>query len=470
MQDEEVHRHLANVLGPHNISVDEASLRRYASDALRPGRFFPGSDTLQPRPQWVTWPETVAQVQELLRFASQHAIPVVPYGGGTGLMGGATASTGGIVLSLSKLDRIREVCADDLIVTAEAGVVLRDLDAALNQQGLILGHDPWTVPVATVGGAISTNSLGYRGAVYGSMGEQVLGMEVVLPDGSLVATRAVPKSSTGLSLQHLFIGGEGCFGVITAATIKAFPQPEQRSLHALHFPDFPSAYRTVTRLFHIGIVPSLLDMGEEFDLEANSAAPVTEVIEMYLGFEGVREVVDAQAGRTRTIWLAEGGIEQDPQEARHFWESRHLAADGFRRRREESGLAPYFQPASPPVMDYAHMAIPASKVLSFREQCMQLIARHKVGLREFGLWNRPELFSVVLVDRHGMQDDRLGRAMEAMLMLAQDMGGSMEYCHGVGLRLAYLMEREHGTGLDLLKKLKHTLDPKGIMNPGKLGL
>lgn len=469
MQDDEVHRHLAKVLGPHNISADEVSLRRYASDALRPGRFFPGSDTLQPRPQWVIWPETVAQVQEVLHFASQHAIPVVPYGGGTGLMGGATASTGGIVLSLSKLDRIREVCAEDFMVTAEAGVVLRDLDAALNQKGFILGHDPWTVPVATVGGTISTNSLGYRGAVYGCMGEQVLGMEVVLPDGSLVTTRAVPKSSTGLSLQHLFIGGEGCFGVITAATIKAFPLPEQRALHALHFPDFSSAYRTVTSMFHIGIVPSLLDMGEEFDLDANGVAPVTEVVEMYLGFEGVREVVDAQAGRARAIWLAEGGIEQDPQEARRFWESRHLAAEGFRRRREASGLAPYFQPSSPPVMDYAHMAIPASKVLSFREQCMQLIAQHKVGLREFGLWNRPELFSVVLVDRE-MRDDRLGRAMEAVLMLAQDMGGSMEYCHGVGLRLAYLMEREHGAGLHLLKKLKRTLDPKGIMNPGKLGL
>ena len=469
MQDEEVHRHLAKVLGPHNISADEASLRRYASDALRPGRFFPGSDTLQPRPQWVTWPQTVVQVQELLRFANKHAIPVVPYGGGTGLMGGATAAMGGIVLSLSKLNQIREINAEDRMVTTEAGVVLRDLDAALNQHGLILGHDPWTVPVATVGGTISTNSLGYRGAVYGSMSEQVLGMEVVLADGSLVTTRAVPKSSTGLSLRHLFIGGEGCFGVITSATIKAFPQPEQRSLHALHFPDFPSAFRTVTGLFHTGIVPSLLDMGEEFDLDTKDAPPVSEVIELYLGFEGVREVVDAQAGRARAIWLAEGGIEQDPQEARRFWEGRHLAAEGFRRRREESGLAPYFQPASPPVMDYAHMAIPASKVLSFREQCMQLVAQHKVGLREFGLWNRPELFSVVLVDRT-MQDDRLGRAMEAMLMLAQDMGGSMEYCHGVGLRLAYLMEREHGTGLALLKKLKHTLDPKGIMNPGKLGL
>jgi alkyldihydroxyacetonephosphate synthase len=144
----------------------------------------------------------------------------MPYGGGSGLMGGALSIRPCVVVDLSALNRIIEVDSESRSARVQAGLVLEALERRLNDEGYILGHDPWTVPVATVGGAISTNSVGYRAGVYGSMGDQVLGLEAVLPNGEILRTRAVEKSSAGIDLKALFIGGEGCFGIITEATIR----------------------------------------------------------------------------------------------------------------------------------------------------------------------------------------------------------------------------------------------------------
>ena len=472
MNEDDVHRQLVSLLGPDNVSRAEPVLLRHASDALRPSRSFPGSDQLRPRPQWVVWPRSPEQVQGLVRLANEQHIPLVPFGSGTGLMGGATSAHGGVLVDMARLNCIRTVRLEDRTVTAEAGAVLGDVDTELEAHGLMLGHDPWTLPVATVGGTISTNSLGYRGAQYGSMGEQVLGLEAVLPDGNLISTRAVPKTSTGMALHQLLVGTEGCFGIITAATLKAFPLPEHRRLYALRFPTFEAAFRAVDRMYAVGLAPALVDMGEKFapGLPPGwESRPTEDGAELFLGFEGLKEVVRAQARRARQLWEAERGIQRDTRVAQRFWKSRHAAAEGYMRRLRQADRAPFLQPASPPLVDYVHVALPASRVLEYRGRCIELACRHQVHLREFGLWNRPELFSVALMDSVG-SDDRLGRATDAILELAQDLGGSMEYCHGVGLRLAHLMAREHGYGLEVLRKLKHTLDPENIMNPGKLAL
>ncbi|HLC30935.1 MAG TPA: FAD-binding oxidoreductase [Dehalococcoidia bacterium] len=472
MNEDDVHRQLVSLLGPDNVSRSEPVLLRHASDALRPSRAFPGSGRLRPRPQWVVWPRSPQQVQGLVRLANEQHIPLVPFGSGTGLMGGATSAHGGVLVDLARLNGIRAVHPGDRTVTAEAGTVLSDVNAKLEAHGLMLGHDPWTLPVATVGGTISTNSLGYLGALYGSMGEQVLGLEAVLPDGNLISTRALPKTSTGMALHQLLVGTEGCFGIITAATLKAFPLPERRSLYALRFPTFESAFRAVDQMYALGLTPALVDMGEEFEpgpAPGWESRPTEAGTELFLGFEGLKEVVRAQARRARELWGAEGGVQRDTRVAQRFWKNRHAAAEGYMRRMAQADRAPFLQPSSGPLIDYVHVALPASQVLEYRRRCIELARRHRVHLREFGLWNRPELFSLVLMDPEG-SDGRLGQAADAVLTLAQDLGGSMEYCHGVGLRLAHLMAREHGYGLEVLRKLKHTLDPENIMNPGKLAL
>lgn len=462
---------LAEVLGPEGFSNTPAERRRHAADALRRDR---AGDAGAAGPAWVAWPRTPGEVQALVRLAAATGTPLVPYGGGTGLMGGALPGAGAIVVDLTRMDAVRQISAEDRTVTAEAGVVLGDLDRSLAPAGLMLGHDPWTVGVATVGGTISTDSLGYRGGQYGSMGQQVLGLEAVLPDGSLITTKPAAKRSTGPGLHHLFIGGEGCFGIITAATLRVFPLPEARSLHALRFPDFDTGFAAVQALSDAGLVPALLEYGEEFAAPAppgrRAATGAGGSAVLYLGFEGYRELVRAQVRRALTTCRTRGGMALPPAVAREFWDIRHAAAERFVARRDATGVPPLLQPAEPgPVADFVHVALPASQVPGFRRHCLALAAAGGVLVRDCGLWNRPELFSLVLVEPGG-NTAKLRPVVDAVITAAQDAGGAMEYCHGVGVRLAGFMEREHGAGLDVLRAIKRALDPQGIMNPGKLGL
>jgi alkyldihydroxyacetonephosphate synthase len=462
---------LAGILGPGGFSNALAERRRHAADALRRDR---AGDANAAGPAWVAWPRTPGEVQALVRVANATGTPLVPYGGGTGLMGGALPGPSAIVVNLTRMEAVRQLSAADRTVTAEAGVVLGDLDRALSPAGLMLGHDPWTVGVATVGGTISTDGLGYRGGQYGSMGQQVLGLEAVLPDGTLITTTPAAKRSTGPALHHLFIGGEGCFGIITAATLRVFPLPEAHSLYALRFTDFDTGFAAVQALFDAGLVPALLEYGEEFAAPVpagwRAAAGADGSTVLYLGFEGYRELVRAQVRRALATCRAHGGITLPRAVAREFWDTRHAAAERFVARRAAAGVPPLLQPVEPePVADFVHIALRASQVPGFRRRCLAVAEAGGVLVRDCGLWNRPELFSLVLVEPGG-DTPKLRRAVDAVITAAQDAGGAMEYCHGVGVRLAGFMEREHGAGLGVLRTIKHALDPQGIMNPGKLGL
>lgn len=471
-------RSLREALGDENVSVDEADLASYARDALGPGRGYPGYSPEGYRPWVGVRPETTEQVAAIVKLAQQHRVPVVPYGGGTGLMGGALSLRGGIVVDLQRMDRILAISREDRAATVQAGVVLQALHEALQEHGLMLGHDPWSLPVATVGGAISTNGLGYGGAKYGSMGDQVLGLEAVLPNGEVLRTKGVPKASVGIALKHLFIGAEGTIGLITEATLRVFPQPERRLLCAFQFPSFEAGFETIVKLFDLGLRPSLLDYGEEnpsirWEGPAEGDPFHLELPTLYLALEGFQEEVEAQGQRARAICAAFGGKDLGPDAAEHFWEARHIVAERYARNQRRAGGQSPPSPQGRRKVDYVHVALPTSQVLPYRQQCRSILEEYGLALRDWGLWTQPELFSVVMVDMGLMDnggDNRLSEAVDRLLKLAQDRGGSMEYCHGVGLRLAHLMAPEHGFGLDLMRRIKRALDPHNLMNPGKLGL
>ena len=223
---------LIDICGQDNVSVDPVDLDRYSCDALTPHRVFHDADILNALAWAVVKPGSADEVSQVMRLACDYEVPVVPHGGGTGVMGAAIPVQGGVILDLKGLDRVISVNAEDMTVVVESGAILADVSAALEPYGLMLGHDPWSVPIATVGGAISTNGVGYLAAAHGPMGRQVAALEVVLPTGEMLTTRPVPKSSSGPNLNHLFIGSEGNFGVITKATLHVFRVPEERSFSA----------------------------------------------------------------------------------------------------------------------------------------------------------------------------------------------------------------------------------------------
>ena len=453
---------LSAVIEPSRIVTDPDLLDELSWDALSEGRIDPRREPTVQIPVCAVRPRSTEEVQAVVRFANREQVALVPFGGGSGLMGGALSIRPCVAVDLRTMDRIFTIDREARSARVQAGIVLEVLDNQLQDTGFILGHDPWTVPVATIGGAISTNSVGYRAGIYGSMGQQVLGLEAVLPNGEVLRTRAVSKHSAGIQLNSLLIGGEGCFGIITEATIRIFPKPAARLFLGYLFPSFEVGYSTIQQMFAARLQPALLDYGDDEEKHAPGAL-------LYLAFEGNQKLVAAEQSLAATICNQHQGRELDPSEPELFWRDRHEIARQFarnRRRRRERGRNGVYR-------DWIHVALPAAKVLDYRRAAQDLVRRRGVRLQESGLWVQPELFSLRLgAEENSLGDARLAleETVEELLRLAQSFGGSMEYTHGIGFKLAPLMAEEHGYGLEVMRKIKQVLDPNQVLNPGKLGL
>ena len=455
MSAEAIVQALREVLAPEQVVTDRNTLALLARDALHPERFPEG--TAMARPLCVVRPRATADVVSVLQVANTAETPVIPIGGGSGLMGGAASIVPGIVLDVQHLQTIR-IRPTDRMADVGAGVTIKALNQAAAEHGLMCGHDPWTVAVATVGGTISTNSLGYLGGKYGAMGDQVLGVEAVLSTGEVVRTRAVEKSSTGPALHAFFVGAEGCYGIITEATLRLFPIPQERVLQAWRFRDFASGFAAVNTLFDAGIRPGLLDYGDQ-----DPALDHDPFAVLFVSYEGPKRVAKAEAEEAAVLCKRQQGKRMPQREVQEFWDERHAIGDAYAASRRAG--TPWRR--SRPHFDYMHVALPPSAVLAYRRQCLERLAQHDLRATQTGLWDHAGLFSLVYT---GAKLADLAAVQQELLMLCQDVDGSMEYCHGVGTRLAALMEREHRTGVDVLRRVKHSLDPRGILNPGKLGL
>jgi alkyldihydroxyacetonephosphate synthase len=462
---------LTALLGPTQVISDAPRRTLYRLDGLRPSRGYRDRPRLGVLPGCVVRPRSTADVQALVQWANTAHIALVPYGGGTGLMGGAMSDGESVLIDFKSMADIQAIFREDRRAVVQPGVVLSRLEDALQAEGLTAGHDPWTVGIATVGGAISTNGLGYRGGQYGSMGEQVLGLEVVLPDGQLLRTRAVPKSSTGPDLTQLFIGAEGVLGLITEATLQVFPAPEARALLAYTFPTFDHGFAAVLEMAAVGLQPALMELTEDFPIETMARSLIERYpgVSLYLGCEGFQQLVESQRGRAAMICQHQAGKDLGEAAAQAFWNSRHRTAERFQEERLQNlphGILDTRPEAS---FDYIHIALPPSRVLPYRERALDVCRQRGIMVTQCGIWTRPELFSMAMHNPGGRLEI-LADTVDRLLVLAQDMGGSMEYCHGVGVRLAHLLERELGTGTKILAALKRRLDPNDVLNPGKLGL
>lgn len=469
-------RALIAAVGSGQVVVEAARLRRYRGIAW-------GTATsklpLERPPETAlvaVRPRSVDDVVAVVRIARERGVPIVPHGAGTGVQAGASPVQGSILLDVGAMDRILSIDEADRMATVEAGVLLGDLDRAAAAHGLMVGHDPWSQPIATVGGAISTSGVGYLAGKYGSMGEQVLGLEVALATGDVIRTRAVPKSSTGPALRSLFIGAEGVLGVITQADVRLFGVPERRALAGYRFPHFEAGLEAVMEMMAIHLRPAMIDYEEEHP--ADGALRLGQLADlpslMYLALDGFEEDVAAQVARADSICRRGGAQPLAEGEAEAFWGSRHEPAERYLRQLEldPEGLS-WGGRNRRWSSAYLNMGLAPTAVQAFRKRAAVELAPYRLVVKDSGLWGMPELFSVRL--EHQAPDDptavdELEEGTDAALRIAQDLGGSMEYCHGVGLRLAHLMGAELGAGFDVLRRVKRALDPDGLMNPGKLGL
>jgi len=461
--------------GPERVLTQSEQLATFTRDALRPHRGFAEMASLEQRPLAVVQPGSTEDVVHLVAFARQHRISLTPYGGGSGLMGGALSVRPGIVVDMKRMDRMLEINQQSLTVRVQSGMRLRPLGEQLAAHGLMLGHDPWSISIATVGGAIGTHGLGYLGGRYGSIGAQVLGLEVVLGTGEVIRATPLRKRSTGPDLTRLFVGAEGTLGIVTEATLQVFPQPQQRSLLGFTFADFPTGFRAVLALQRRGVQPASLDLAADswhLDLQARRGFPPPPP-SLRLAFDGLEGEVAAQGAAATRIAHDFGASAMALDEVQDYWENRHVIADRWAREPELREGQWLETPFGKSQFDFLHMAIPVNRLLDFRDHAFACMQKYDIFLCEEGVWIWPECYAVVLYGKQTRDNDAarlMHQATEEMYRLAQDVGGSIEYVHGVGVRLGHLMERELGGGLHVLRSLKSTFDPDGIMNPGKLGL
>ena len=462
---------IKQIVSRDNVLTDAKTLEDYAGDAI-PARHWEIPE--QTLPLAVVRPKSTAHVSEVLRAATAARVPVIPYGGGTGVMGGATTITPGIVLDMGSLNNILAVSLEDATATVQPGVILGDLDEVLQNANHFVGHDPWSQPIATVGGAISTNGVGYLAAKYGPMGRQVVGLEVVLPTGEIVRTRSLRRAvPAGMDLTSLFIGTEGIFGVITEATIRIFPDLEERRHYALEFDSFQQGFFAVQRLFSEGMTPAMVDFAQEDETESGgdpilADAPGRSVL--HLSIEGSTAELDTQQDMVWEIVSAYGARDLGPETAQEFWQDRHASGLRYQEARASGQRHPWRE-RSGRAGSYIHTAVPASKVLELRFAAINTFEKAGLKVVECAIWGEPEMFSIIAVDPSGSDDgwQKIRETSDAMINEAIDMGGTIEYCHGVGVRLKHLLPRELGDGgLHLMRSIKTALDPANIMNPNKL--
>jgi FAD/FMN-containing dehydrogenase len=467
---------LQHLFGQEHVLVTSEARTTFARDALRPHRGFAAMTTLEQQPLAVVQPGSTEEVVRLVKLARQYCVPLVPYGGGSGLMGGALSVRPGIVVDMKRMSRVLELDTQAMTVCVQSGIRLRSLGEKLAEHGLLLGHDPWSISIATVGGAIGTNGLGYLGGRYGSMGEQVVGLEVVLGTGEIIRTPPLRKRSTGPDLTRLFIGAEGTLGIVTEATLRIFPQPQRRALIGFHFSDFPAGFRALLAMQRHGVLPTSLDLAVDnwpVDLQERRNFPPPQPPLLRLVFDGLTQEVEALCTEARRIAYDCAATDLGQNELEEYWEARHAIADRWAQNPELREGKWLETPQGKSQFDFLHMTVPVARLLEFRAQAFARIQANGVALCEEGVWIWPECYSLVLYCRQTRGNNAaqiMRRTTEEIYRLVQETGGSIEYVHGVGVRLAHLMQRELSSGLAVLRSLKAGLDPDGIMNPGKLGL
>jgi FAD/FMN-containing dehydrogenase len=438
---QEIVKFLTGIVGKDNVLHESYDLIAYSRDRY-PILTHP---KLGVEPIAVVRPATIDEVRKIVLLANKHRIPLTPRGSGTNYAGSAVPVKGGVVLDLTKMNKILSINEDSMSVKVQAGVILQKLEEALNGKGFTFGHDPGSFPTATVGGCISTRSLGWRAGKYGDMGRLVVSLKAVLPTGVVFETREVPTSSTGFDVSSLFIGAEGTLGVITEAVLRIHPLPEKKVFLLHSFNSFEQAFKSLLKVLRTGLNPtsSLVE-----DYEDKQEA------ELFLYYEGVKEIVEAQVKRVVFILETEGGTKLDDKVAKEYWANRH---DMFSQMNKE-GVADSIEPA-----------VPANKTLEFYKFLKEWIKRSGVKVIGMSSWVYPENLGMdIAFDETKAEAYVVAR--DELVNKALELGGTVSYCVGVGLRFPHLMRKEHGSAFDVMKAIKRVMDPNNIMNPRGLGL
>ncbi len=450
---EPILRALTAATGPDNLSTAMAERQLRAQDmSHHPARLS----------EVVVWPASAQQVADVLRIANEHGVPVTPWGAGSSLEGNPIPLFGGISLSMERMNNIEKIYENDFQVTVQAGLGYKDLNSELGRYGLFFAPDPGAN--ASIGGMLANNAAGSRTVKYGATKDNVLAMEVALADGRLIhlGSRSI-KQSAGYDLLHLFIGSEGTLGVTTKATLNLTPLPTVMSSVLAVFPSAEAAVETVVNVRGSGLDVAALEF-----IDGKSAALLTreegvpwgEQPVLLMEVHATHELAaEHDLALIRDICDEFGAVRfestTDHAERKKMWTVRHHLFETKVR------VFPHYR------WQLMDVAVPISsypELLSFVTQTFQ---DYDVNGFAFGHAGDGNLHvELPYTDEAGKA--RAIAANDQIVYKAIDLGGTSTGEHGVGIGKMKFMEREHGTAVDVMRSLKATLDPNGILNPGKI--
>ncbi|MCL7412500.1 MAG: FAD-binding protein [ANME-2 cluster archaeon] len=452
---------LQDIVTSSRVSNDPAELYCYSSDAS----YIKGT------PDYVVMPRTTAEVSDIVELAQENRIPVVARGAGTGLAGGAVPLCGGIVLDMSRMNRILEIDIRNLQVLVEPGLVHADLNRALEPYGFFFPPDPGSSEMCTMGGLIANRGSGMRSVKYGTVTDYVLDLEVVMPDGAVIRTGGmVMKSASGYDLTSLMVGSEGTLGIITLARLKIHPLPEARAAVLAHFNDLEAAGRTVPAIMEKGIMPSACELMDSTTIkavnmyDANLAIPDCEAM-LLIEVDGSPCSVESGAARVagccRELGAFNVTIAFSEAEMKELWAARRLAGAAVTR----------LNPGRTRVYIGEDVAVPLSAIPEMLREIRNISKRHGLTIMTYGHAGDGNLHTGMAIDtRDREQWEVLKKAADDIHRAALRLHGTVSGEHGIGSARGIYMNQEHGGALNVMVSIKRALDPHNIMNPLKVGL
>lgn len=444
--------------------VDSRDLLTEPEDLIPYG--FDGTAALKQRATCVVTPRTVDQVQAIVRLANEEGVPVVTRGSGTGLSGGSVPVEGGIVLCLVHLNRILEVDPANLTLLCECGVITKDIDEAAQPFGLFYPPDPGSMKISTIGGNVANNSGGLRGLKYGVTRDYVMGLEVVLPNGETawLGSKCV-KDVAGYSMKDLFVGSEGTLGIITKVLLKLVPRPRARQTLLASFDSMEAAAKTVSDIIERQIIPCTLEFLDRRTCHcvedyAHVGLPTEAAAVVLMETDGAPSLVAEEGDAMAAIATENGAITVERAD-----DDAHAARLATARRTAFSALA-----RIRPTTILEDVTVPRSRLVEIVAFVETVAEKYDLEIATFGHFGDGNVHPTILTDETDHEEmERVEHALSDIFDKTIALGGTITGEHGVGLAKKPFLSRQFDTAsYALLSQVKRAIDPKGVLNPGKI--
>ena len=447
---------LRQLVGNDAVADDPATLAAHSGD-----KWFAAHE-----PEVVVFAGSTTDVSKLLQFASREKIPVTARGAGFGYVGGCVPARGGIALSLARMNRIKEISFGDAVAIVEPGVITADLKAAARAQNLFYPPDPASMKDCTIGGNIATNAGGPRCLKYGVTRNYVIALEVVLANGDALKTGGrVHKNKTGFDLIGLFVGSEGMLGVVTEITLRLLPLPPARATLSAAFATTAQAAEAVQEIFAAGFLPSSLELADHFTLEAARRDLGKLIVppgsaHLLVDLDGQEESVRSEAAAIRELLQKKNpnALEMATGEAdcEKLWALRREFSNSLRA----TGLTKLNQ----------DVVVPRSHLVDLMEFAETLQAKYGFPIACFGHAGDGNIHVNIMTKDYLDPEmrEKVDRTLDDLFAQVLAWGGVITGEHGIGLaKKRWWPDATSEVVRELHRKLKQSLDPHNILNPGK---